>query len=79
MNLLKEIIKIKNEKNLIEISDKDVALSKEEKEVIRYVARYVIFSLGKKYNRLSKSKVTSTKNDAIHILELLKITHEKYD
>ena len=71
MNIVSYVIEFENRgkyKNL-PVTPKEVPLNDNEQQILRYVSGYIVFSLKKKYNLLSRS--SKSKEGAIAALQLL--------
>ena len=78
MGVVREIVAIENKSVAPDApSSDDLRLTKDEQEVLSYVAGYIVASLRKRYFRLQKSKRQETKEAALAAIKLLNSLHSK--
>ena len=78
MGVVREIVAIENKSVAPDApSSDDLRLTKDEQEVLSYVAGYIVASLRKRYFRLQKSERQETKEAALAAIKLLNSLHSK--
>lgn len=77
LNIMTEILKLENETE--KQPTVEVNLTTEEQQVLRYSAGYIIFSMRRKYLKLSKSNVNLTKTTANAALKFVESVIEEYN
>ena len=79
MQVVQRIMAIENERREKQPTSPEYPFSREEQEVIRYAAGYIVYSLRKRYFSLTKSEKQSTKIAAIASLQFLDSVKVKAD
>ena len=77
MSIVHGILSHENEQNNLATTTLDLHLTKEEQEVLYYVSGYIVFSLKRKYSKLSGTKNKDVSVAAVQFLDSLHISSDK--